>query len=148
MSDWLIMPLGFVFVFYALAGWPFYRHPILMLALGVVICILAYRVGVVLEFVQLKGRTPKGVDIKEVIAVTSLSLGALGGGIISSAISQKAKQSYVDKIESMDNSAYCLTRDIKDGKAAGTIQGIIYAVEKETELESLNERRKLFKKYL
>ncbi|MBK0415178.1 hypothetical protein JD974_12260 [Chromobacterium haemolyticum] len=63
-------------------------------------------------------------------------------------ISQKAKQSYVDKIESMNMSAYCLTRDIKDGKAAGTIQGIIYAVEKETELESLNERRKLFKKYL
>ncbi|WP_157889319.1 hypothetical protein [Chromobacterium subtsugae] len=148
MSEWLALPIIFIFMLYVVFEWPLYRYPLLMLIAGIAICIFAYQVGAVLEFVQLKGRLPKGVDIKEAIAVTSLSLGALGGGVVSAAITQKAKQSYVDKIESLESGISLLAYEIKEGRKAETTEGLIYALDKEKELGRLERKIKAFKKYL
>lgn len=111
---WLVIfILTSVFTVYQLASEKTLSRPIWLLLLGAFVCIWAASLGSFLEFLEAAPSKFSTNGLKTAINVCSLSLGALGGGLISSAFFQRARILHFSGIESLETIKFYLIKETK-----------------------------------
>ncbi|MDN0083695.1 hypothetical protein QU487_13160 [Crenobacter sp. SG2305] len=114
--SWLLLVIIPIVMVYMFSSEKTLSRPIWLLFLGIVVCLWATSLTSVLAFLSKVSSLKSPGEIKVALNVCTLSLGALGGGLICTAYFQRARLLHFSGIKSLENEKLWLLEEISDIK--------------------------------